>query len=170
MNRYAIQFGPSRCHGLARGPVHDRHRYGYGAFHQTIHKRKICCRDSSASRDVVCIRLSRADRHYGRGGSPVPAAELRHKHSLQEGSRRFQVEPGALHLSLGALPALRLSLRRQFLLQPAADRVEHLPPVRFQHHEVTVAQYAFILQLEVHGVAAGLLEKSHDGRALRASR
>jgi hypothetical protein len=48
-------------------------------------------------------------------------------------------------------------LSRQLRFHPRPDRVEHLPVVGFQHHEVPVAQDAFVLQLQLFGVAARLL-------------
>src|SRR5882672_5772951 len=59
-----------------------------------------------------------------------------------------------------------LRLRRNFLLEPAANRVEHLAAVVLEHHEVPVAEDALVLQVELLGLHSGLLQERDDGRAV----
>jgi hypothetical protein len=47
--------------------------------------------------------------------------------------------------------------------KPAADGVKHLTPVVLQHHEVAVAEDAFVFQIELLGDDTGLLQE-RDGQ------
>jgi len=49
-------------------------------------------------------------------------------------------------------------LRFDFLIKPTFDHVEHLLAVVLDHHEVAVAEDAFVLQLQIFDIAATLFQ------------
>jgi hypothetical protein len=62
------------------------------------------------------------------------------------------------------------SLCRQLRFHPRPDYVEHLAVIGFEHHEMSIAEDVFVLELQFFGIASSLLQERNHRRTLRAAR